>query len=343
MTLSTVSPPFESADPQILAFLREQGLVGANESPRLSALTGGVASDIWKVETAQGRFVVKRALERLRVAQDWMVPVARNESEVAWMREAARVVPEAVPRVLAHDVGIGAFAMSYLDPHDHPVWKQELLAGRADPAFAGQMGRTLGAIHAATAKSADLAARFANDAVFHAIRLEPYLEATGRVHDDLAPTLMALSRKTLATRVALVHGDVSPKNILVGPNGPVILDAECAWYGDPAFDLAFCLNHLLLKCVTRPQSCPAYCASFDALVDAYFAAVNWEPVADLEHRATRLLPALLLARIDGKSPVEYITDASDQERVRAFARPRILVAASKLRDIRRDWSSLWNA
>ena len=140
---------------------------------------------------------------------------------------------------------------------------------------------------------------------------------------DLAARLLALVETTRTTKRVLVHGDFSPKNLLVGPAGPVILDAECAWYGDPAFDLAFVLNHLLLKGAWRPQWRARYAAAFDALVDAYFAHVRWEPQAALDARTAALLPALMLARIDGKSPVEYLTD----EAVRDDVRSRRFVAA----------------
>src|SRR5581483_762593 len=131
-----------------------------------------------------------------------------------------------------------------------------------DAAVARAVGERLARIHAATADRADIAARFATDAGFHAIRLEPYLLATARVHGDLVAPLTELVAVTAATRRALVHGDVSPKNILIGPNGPVFLDAECAWFGDPAFDLAFCLTHLLLKCLWTPSAAPRFLAAF---------------------------------------------------------------------------------
>ena len=139
------------------------------------------------------------------------------------------------------------------------------------------------------------------------------------------------------TKLALVHGDVSPKNILVGPQGPVFLDAECAWYGDPAFDLAFCLNHLLLKCAWRPAFTAQYLHCFDALERTYLAAVKWEPAAAIESRASSLLAALLLARIDGKSPVEYLGDESERGRVRRFARRLLLEPVDGLAEIRARW------
>lgn len=327
------------ADDDIIStFLRQSGLVADLAMARLTPLTGGVASDIWKVETPDRVFAVKKALPQLRVAQTWLAPVSRNASEVEWLREAGRIVPGVVPEILASDAEAGVFAMSYLDPADHPVWKQELRAGRADAAFAAKLGRTIGAIHAGTTGSAEIAQRFDNDATFHSIRVEPYLEASALVHTDLAGPLLALAHDTLCAKLTLVHGDVSPKNILVGPDGPVILDAECAWYGEPAFDIAFCLNHLLLKCLWTPAARAEFLACFDALAQAYLASVNWEAPAAVEERIARLLPALFLARVDGKSPAEYVTAETDKERVRRVARPLVAWPPRRLSEIRAAWA-----
>ncbi|MHA3904095.1 phosphotransferase family protein [Castellaniella sp. WN] len=307
-------------DPAIIEFLQRSGLLQYDQPWTIEPLVGGVASDIWKVQGQGAAFVVKKALSSLRVAQEWKAPVARNASEVEWLLEVSKTSPAMVPRILAHDPLIGAFAMTYFDPFENPVWKEALRHGRADAGFARRLGSSIAAIHSATARSQELGRRFANDEVFQSIRLEPYLEATARVHADLSGPLLALSRDVLNTKLVLVHGDVSPKNILVGSEGPIILDAECAWYGDPAFDIAFCLNHLLLKCVWRRQDAAGFLACFQALAEAYLDGVSWEPRAELEARASRLLPALLLARIDGKSPVEYITAEADKNFVRQFGR-----------------------
>ncbi|MCC7275513.1 MAG: phosphotransferase [Alphaproteobacteria bacterium] len=304
----------------LLAALRRLGLVGRDENPDFAPLTGGVSSDIWRVDAARGVFCVKRALAKLKVAQDWRAPVGRNAFEVGWMETTSAIVPGATPRLLGHDPTAGLFAMEFLDPADHPLWKAELRAGSADPAFAAEVGRRLARIHAGTARDAAVAARFATDDIFHAIRLEPYLLAAARAHPDRAAALEGLARRTAASRIALVHGDVSPKNILVGRDGPIFLDAECAWYGDPAFDVAFCLNHLLLKCLWTPAATARFLAAFDALAAAWLAGVTWEPPAAAEARAATLLPGLLLARVDGKSPVEYLTRDRDKDRVRRVAR-----------------------
>lgn len=323
--------------PDLRAILVRFGLLHEDEQLRFTPLTGGVSSDIWRVDGASGPFCVKRALPKLKVAADWRAPVERNAYEVAWMRTAGAIVAQAVPRILGHDPAAGLFAMEYLDPARHRLWKIELREGRADPAFAAEVGRRLAAIHAGTAGDSGIAAQFATDAIFHAIRLEPYLEATARAHPDLANALLSLVATTARTKHALVHGDVSPKNILVGPAGPVFLDAECAWYGDPAFDLAFCLNHLLLKGVWVPPAAQRFLHCFDALAASYAAGVTWETSAAVTARAARLLPGLLLARIDGKSPVEYITAEDDKNSVRRVARRLLQSPTDRLEAVMQAW------
>ena len=320
------------------------GLVQAGESFVVDSLTGGVSSDISLVTTSTRKFCIKRALPKLKVAADWRAPVERNKSEVDWLNVAASVAPESVPRVLADHSADGWFAMEYLEPDTHPVWKAQLRDGVIDADFAAEVGRGIGRIHAATAGKAEIAQRFDTGHIFYPIRLEAYLVAAGQKHPQVAPALQTLVEVTQAHRLALVHGDVSPKNILCrhSANGamPVFLDAECAWYGDPAFDFAFVLNHLLLKCLWRPQHAARYLACFDALYDDYINQVTWETSYAIDGRAARLLIGLLLARVDGKSPVEYVTDEAQKNLVRAFALPRLLQPPQFLGEVRAAWAQL---
>jgi len=320
---------------EVLQFLRNLGLAGKNETPVGEALPGGVSSDIWRVELAGGPVCVKRALPRLRVAQVWEAPVERNGFEYEWFRVAGKAAPQAVPRVIGRQEGL--FAMEYLEPARHPIWKALLSQGRVDAGFAAQVGSTLATIHAATAGRKDVARRFATDQIFFDIRLEPYLLATARKHPDLEKILLETEKRTASTKLCLVHGDVSPKNILAGPRGPVFLDAECAWYGDPAFDVAFCLNHLLLKCVWVPHATNDLLLSFQSLFDAYMGKVSWEGPEALEGRVAALLPALLLARVDGKSPVEYLVSEKDKQHVRAVACELLQRREESVSSIREAW------
>jgi aminoglycoside phosphotransferase (APT) family kinase protein len=314
------------------------GLLSPAQHAQGEALAGGVSSDIWHLTLPDGQEIcVKRALPKLKVAADWRAPVVRNIYEARWLSEADRALPGAVPKLLGQDEATGALAMAFLPPADHPVWKARLRDGHADAGFAAEVGRRIAAIHAHAAAQPDLAADFQTDEIFHAIRLEPYLLATARAHPDLAAVLEDIAAVTARSKRTLVHGDVSPKNILCGPAGPVFLDAECAWWGDPAFDLAFCLNHLLLKCLWTPSASASFMACFEALAARYLAGITWEAADALEARAARLLPGLFLARVDGKSPVEYLTDEHDKNRVRRVARALLTKPTDRLMAVRAAW------
>ena len=337
--VSQPNPLMNDAGPQELHdALRHMALVGAHEQVSMTALSGGVSSDIYRVDLPSGVVCVKRALPKLKVAADWRAPIERSRWEVEWMRVAGAIVPSAVPRILGEDRATGCFAMAYLPPERYPIWKALLRDGAIEPATAERVGAVLGQIHAATADHDPIAARFRTDEIFYAIRLEPYLVATAKAHPDLAARIGALVTRTGATKRVLVHGDFSPKNLLIGPEGPVILDAECAWYGDPAFDLAFVLTHLLLKGIWRRAQRSRYLECFGTLVQTYAQHVAWEAWDDVEARTAALLPGLLLGRVDGKSPVEYLTDTADKNRVRAFARAWLSQQASSLAAIAAAWA-----
>ncbi|MSO90257.1 MAG: aminoglycoside phosphotransferase family protein [Acetobacteraceae bacterium] len=331
--------PAETPPAEILAALTRMGLPApASTTDAGERLTGGVSSDIWRIDLPTGPVCVKRALAKLRVAADWRAPIERNQYEAAWMRRANAAAPGSAPALLGQDTDSGALAMAFLPPEKYRLWKTELRNGNADPIFATQVARTLVRIHADTAADASVAAEFPTDKIFYDIRLEPYLIATARAHPDLTDVLHTLVRVTQSNKRTLVHGDVSPKNILIGPDGPVFLDAECAWWGDPAFDLAFCLNHLLLKCLWTPSARNKFFACFDVLAETYLTGVTWEPRDALQTRIAHLLPGLLLARVDGKSPAEYITEEADKNRVRRTARALLTTPVATLSEIHAAWS-----
>lgn len=327
------------AETEIPAILGRLGFAPEPGEP-IKPLAGGVSCDIFRVELVDGPVCVKRALPKLRVASDWRAPVERVWSEVKWLKLAERLGRPRAPHVRAESKADHLFVMDYLDHRTHANWKVELAEGRVDPAFAAEVGRDIAFIHAATAGDREIARAFATGEMFHALRLEPYLLHAARRHPDLAGRLTQLATATGDARIALVHGDVSPKNILVGPEGPVFLDAECAWYGDPAFDLAFCLTHLLLKCVWRPAHRELYLAAFDALLDAYMEGVDWEPREGFAVRAGALLSAILLARVDGKSPVEYLVAPEDQDFVRRAAAGLVARDAVPVAEVGRHWANL---
>ncbi len=289
----------------IKKILGHLNLAQDNDTITIKALTGGVSSNIFHITTQQAQYCLKQALPQLKVAKQWLAPVDRVFAEIAWLHTTASIAPDAVPKILGVDQTSKSFVMQYLGA-EYLNWKTELLAGRVADKVAAQLGNILGRIHTQTALNEEIAKRFANDDTFYAIRLEPYLEEAARQHPGLSSTLKALVKRTQHNPKVLVHGDVSPKNIMLGPLGPVILDAECAWYGDPAFDVAFCLNHFFLKAAHLPWLATALLQGAQDFLNAYLQEVAWEPVPELEYRIASLLPGLMLARVDGKSPVEYL-------------------------------------
>ena len=319
----------------IKQILIELNLVERSEALSVQPLAGGVSSNIFRVSTSRAQYCLKQALPQLKVAKEWLAPVDRVFAEIDWLQTAAKIVPANVPIVLGVNRESKSFVMQYLGD-EYVNWKTELLAGRAARGIAVQVGQMLGRIHAQTAQQTDLAQRFANDETFYAIRLEPYLEEAARQHPSLSGHLKALIARTQSNLKVLVHGDVSPKNILLGPAGPVLLDAECAWYGDPAFDVAFCLNHFFLKAAHRSEINAVLLSDAGDFLTAYLAEVTWETKAELEHRIITLLPGLLLARIDGKSPVEYL-NADCAGHVRALALEFLTDTTSSFSVLRKRW------
>jgi len=318
--------------------LIRMNLLAAGEEVELTALSGGVSSQIVRIVKGSETFCLKRALPKLKVSSEWIAPVERNVAEVAWLRLVNQIIPGCAPKILGEDRRTFSFAMEYLEPETNPVWKDQLMTGHIDSSVASALAKRLSSIHAATAGLATLAREFANDRNFYALRLEPYFSRLAFKYPDLADSMRGLIVTTLSEKRALVHGDVSPKNILISHNGPVLLDAECACYGDPAFDLAFCLNHFLLKSSFRPASLGSLLECFEAMTATYLSNVNWESASQLEARAARLLPVLLLARIDGASPVEYIEAPEERNRIRNFAIPMITRPPERLATLCDEWS-----
>jgi aminoglycoside phosphotransferase (APT) family kinase protein len=328
--LSTAMLP----QPELLSQLREAGLV-STPAPEVAPLSGGVSCDIFLVKDGGRRFVVKRALPKLRVKDDWFADVSRNLTEQDWFEYARAIVPESVPRILkSHGTG-GWFAMEYLG-EEWGNWKTALLAGRAEPAVARMAGDRLGRLHAASWEDSRARDKFSTLRNFTELRISPYLLATARRVPEVREQLEAEAARLAESKWALVHGDYSPKNLLFTPDRLVILDAEVAWFGDPAFDVAFLINHLLIKSLYHwndPK--PFVSLAFEAW-DAYSRAGDRLVDADREGRVTRLTLCLMLARVHGKSPVEYL-DPAKQSFISYFTTMNLRNPPTTLRDLAAAW------
>jgi Ser/Thr protein kinase RdoA (MazF antagonist) len=291
-------------------------------APRISELGGGVSNTVLLVEADAGRLVLKQALGKLRVEQDWRADRERIFRESAALRKLAQHFPDgSLPTVVFEDRDNFAFAMTAA-PSSSVCWKERLLGGEIRVETAERVGALLALMASVSWRNEAWEREFGDQTVFDQLRIDPYYRATARKHPDLAPAASRLIEESAARRVSLTHGDWSPKNFLVDGNQVMAIDFEVIHFGDPAFDSAFLLNHLVLKSFHRPQWAGLYAQAAEGFWRKYLSGVPaeaWIEPATLQH-----LGWLMLARVDGKSPAEYLRDPVIQERVRRFARDLIV-------------------
>ena len=322
----------------LLCRLQQTGRI---KSPAATAvpLSGGVSSEIWLVTDGLEPFVVKRALPKLKVQDDWFADPARNSVEHDCLAYLERIASGSVPRILFQDAEAGLFAMEFLDER-FANWKTELLRGVARDEDAARAARLMATIHSASFGDVEVQARFQTWPNFFALRVEAYLLTTGSRHPKLRRLFEEEAERLERTALALVHGDFSPKNILINRERLVLLDCEAAWFGDPAFDAAFLLNHLFLKALHQPARRDDYLRLAVVCWSEYRGGLAGRLDADLASRIGRLLLMLMLARIDGKSPVEYIVEERKKELVRDFIGRMLPAGAFAMEEIVDNWRSV---
>lgn len=309
--------------------LSELSLINAGDMLLVEPLSGGVASDIAKVTAADQSYCVKFALPKLRVKADWFAPVERNYAEYCWLKTVADISPASSLKLYGHSKDDHGFAMEFLSGDETYLLKQKLFDGEGVVKEAMAIGALLGRIHHTSSRAEFDRSPFHNHDDFYAIRIEPYLVFTAERYPSLKEKMRAMADELYEAKAVLIHGDVSPKNIMFSKGHPYILDAECATMGDPAFDLAFCMNHFILKAIFVPSCRQKYLSFCTSLWSEYKPSVTWEDPDLLEERLLRLLPMLMLARVDGKSPVEYFNE-DHQDYVRKLSIPLIETSEKSL-------------
>jgi 5-methylthioribose kinase len=310
------------------AYLRDSGRVSSQVEILVRELSGGVSNIVLRVDVASQRpFVLKQCRERLRVAMDWRARLDRIWTEHATLEVLRTILPQGtVPEVLFEDRANYLFAMTCA-PDDAVTWKTHLMAGRLDHDVAARLGIILGTIHARGHDHPSTRAVLADTTLFDELRVDPYYRTIARADPELAPRVDALiaAMNRPADERTLVLGDFSPKNILVHREGLTLLDFECAHAGDPAFDLGFFLSHLLLKTIRIALCDRTAAAQYTGLTSSFWSAyldrreLSPTEQADLVRRACAHTAACCWARVDGKSPVEYL-DTRGHAIARSFGR-----------------------
>ncbi len=307
-------PTLDIEDPDdLVAWLRRSGRIEPDEQPRIEVLAGGVSNRTVLVERTgarRGAWVIKQALDKLRVQADWFSDPARVHREAAGLRWLAKLTPPgSVPAFLFEDHEHHLLAMQAV-PQPHENWKTVLLAGRVDQTHCEQFGTLLGTIHRRAFERRDeVRPAFDDRTFFESLRLEPYYSYAATNVPAAADFLERLLAETRDRRLTLVHGDYSPKNVLIHNGRLVLLDHEVIHWGDPAFDVGFGLTHFLSKAHHFPARRQEFADAARAFWRSYRAAIgdgSWQ--AGLEQFAVRHTLGCLLARVAGRSPLEYLDE-----------------------------------
>ena len=302
-------------------YLLHKGYLEPDEVATITQLGGGVSNDVIKVVSDRRAAVFKQALAKLRVKEDWYIDPERSNAEKDCLKLMRRILgPKYVPEVVFEDEENFVFAME-LAPEGSEEWKTKLLRGEVDMDIAGQVARVLARFHDATNESDEVIRRFDQQQRFVDCRVDPYFETIAIRHPDLAPEIRSEINRMLSVKKVLVHGDYSPKNVLISPGAAQVwlLDAEAAHLGDPTFDIGFLLNHFLLKAVKVGTASEKMLDAFLHVGRTYGLEIKEFPADWIEEHTCHQLGLLLLARVDGKSPVEYLIDEGDRNVVRRTA------------------------
>lgn len=296
--------------PATEAYLREKGYL-ATGSLALECLPGGVSNRTVLVRFSDGRsWVLKQALPKLRVAVDWFSSPERIHREALALQWFARLAPAgSVPRFEFEDKANHLLGMEAV-PFPHQNWKTVLLSGKVNPKHVEQFGRLLGLVHRRASEERDVRRVFEDTSFFESLRLEPYYLYCAEQVPESAEFLHRLVEETRSCRLTLVHGDYSPKNILLRNDTLILLDYEVAHFGEPAFDLGFSLTHFLSKAHHLPAQRALFAHAAVLYWRVYRETLGDVPWArDLEARAARHTLGCLLARVAGRSPLEYLSAA----------------------------------
>jgi 5-methylthioribose kinase len=299
----------------LVARLIQRHVIPSGLDVTVETMAGGVSANVFTLSFGDRRLVAKEALPRLRVADEWLSSPARVLVEADAIAFAGTVRPDNVPAIVDVDEERLVIVMTPA-PAGVANWKARLLGGDIDPTIGGFLGEVLADWHSTSSADPDVLARFGDRTYFSQLRVSPFFERVAEVHPDLATRIRSVVERMMSRSVCLVHGDFSPKNMLVDDGFLWVLDWEIAHVGDPGFDLASLVSHLVCKAIHRPLDAVRYRDCAEAFLSGYLAHSD---VAVDQDDLLLQIGCLVLARADGKSPADYFDDP-DKEVARRLAR-----------------------
>ena len=317
-----------------LAYLRDRSWIGPGPA-QVEPLGGGVSNLVLRVVSEERTFVLKQSRPQLRTRDPWFSDLDRIYREQEVVQALAPVLPDVVPQVLFVDRDNYVYAMSSAPP-DAVSWKAELLAGSIDLSMGERAGQVLAVIHGVSARTDDFRTRFSDLTVYDQLRIDPFYRRVQERRPEVGDAVAEIVVQMLTVKEALCHGDYTPKNFLVPPPANAggslaggslargspftLVDYETAHFGDPTMDLGLFTAHIMLKAARLPARRHDYHRLTQAFWRGYSQHGTYRPAEELERRGVQHLGVLLLSRIDGTSPVEYLPEEPKREAVRRLGR-----------------------
>ena len=269
-------------------------------------LEGGVSSEVYYVKTNKSDYCIKRSLKKLLVKKNWIANTNRIKYEYLWLKHCKKIISRNIPKTFEFDNKKKYIVMEYLNDSKYKTLKQLYFNKVVNIKTIKLISKHLYKIHSSSKNLKTKKIFDGNNNNFYDLRLDPYFNEVGRIYPKYKKYIKNINKNYFENSSTLVHGDFSPKNILIGKNKIIYLDAECCNFGDPVFDLVFFTNHLLIKSIFIKDKSQEFIKSYIIFYKEYLNNLNLKNYKSYINRIIEMTPIMLLARIDGKSPVEYL-------------------------------------
>lgn len=300
---------------ELTKYLLDKKIINEEDGYSINYCKGGVSGTVAFVYAKDKPMIIKQALAQLKVKETWLCDPNRMKVEYDSNAIYHQLMPENAPQVYFYDDENYIYGREAA-PEDCTMWKADLLGGLLDFEVARKSIESLVTVHNVCSRDSKVAKDFDSKEVFYNLRISPYIEFIVGKYPQLDQFAKEVISDMMDNKISLVHGDFSPKNIMNGNRKIWILDFEVAHYGHPAFDVAFFSNHFILKAVKNKKYAPSYLNMLGYMLEIYFDKMDYMDKKQLENSYVRTLSLLMIARVDGKSPAEYITDDSDKDLIR---------------------------
>ena len=279
-------------------------------------LKGGVSSEVYRVKTENNFYCIKRCLNKLLVKKNWVVDINRVKYEYLWLKHCKKILNRNIPKVFHYDEENKSIIMEYFNNKNFKTLKEEYFNKNININTLKSISKHLVKLHLKNKNNKTKIIFDGNKNNFFDLRLDAYFNEVGRVYPKYKKYIQQINKNYLKHSTTLVHGDFSPKNILIGNKRIIYIDAECCNYGDPVFDLVFFSNHLLIKSIIIREKKQEFLKGYKIFYNEYLKSINKKNLNKFIDRIIKMTPIMLLARIDGKSPVEYISSVKIKDSIR---------------------------